>query len=535
MALIEEPLSGAFLPERLELENGETTSLLCCGLRSKRIGFVDVQVYALGVYGDPEAVFGRGGATDDPENVLFESKADKVFSLTLLRNVTGAQIAEGLGETLVKMAGVPKSEVDMITPFFPARIDKGGEVRMTVRPSASEIIIGADATSKVEVPEVIRGLHELYFGPNAVVKGLKESLQRQQPWLEALPDPEMGVETGISFNAPVFESTAQNQIVSCLPDISSENELEDASTSNTPIATSPQKSWKASSGRAYGKEGYKLGDLTRTLVLKGRHRIRGDSGGGQIESSPEAWPGALVVENSGEAPSWVAVQDVPCLDGDALAAQSLEAVFHKYHNTPLRGRLVPKWSLRFYELKAGSLKYRRKEGGKIVGSVSLDGARVVAEPVKASRFGDCFVFRIILDTEIVARLSSTDQSVAREWVLAVSAACTYYQDHVRTPPVQECEALPENSATTKESSQGAAKRDLEPALAKQQDMRAITTAREQMATAPARSSEFLQQAVAALFGRSQKSERRACMTMLVSLLLVLFAGRRLRRRALAYR
>eukprot|EP00427_Karlodinium_veneficum_P054098 CAMPEP_0169415142 /NCGR_PEP_ID=MMETSP1017-20121227/62383_1 /TAXON_ID=342587 /ORGANISM="Karlodinium micrum, Strain CCMP2283" /LENGTH=83 /DNA_ID=CAMNT_0009522907 /DNA_START=87 /DNA_END=334 /DNA_ORIENTATION=+ len=78
---------------------------------------MDVQVYALAVYGEPEAIFGSKlntiGSVDDPVGVLFSSTAEKTFSLTFLRNVSKSQIRDGFTEVLGKK-GVPKQEIDQL-------------------------------------------------------------------------------------------------------------------------------------------------------------------------------------------------------------------------------------------------------------------------------------------------------------------------------------------------------------------------------------------------------------------------------------
>jgi hypothetical protein len=351
----------------------------------------------------------------------------------------------------------------------------------------------------------------------------------------------MGVEqcasfTNFTFGVPpagdAFMEAAQEEASEALPEpefpqstawpltnIPSGNEL-----SNTPTASSPKTlSWKTSSGRTYGKEGYKLGDLTRTLVIKGRNKRRSDSGGGQVEEHGETWSGALVIEQAAEeTTNWVEVADVPRLDSVALNNQSLEAAFHKHHSAPFRGRLVPKWSLRYYELKAGILQYRRKEGGKLVGSICLDGARVIAEPIKASRIGDCFVFRIIMRSEIVARLSCTDRRVAAEWVLSASAACAYFRSHVRTPPVEEC--LPAEVDAGKETEITGT---VEAAASTDSQLQLMHQGR-----APRLSLDTFM----ALLARRPawpQIEFWPCAKKILPLLFVLLAVRRLRRRALA--
>lgn len=473
--LIEETLSGAFLPAQLESEDAHPSAampLLCCGVRTVRVAFLEVQVYALGVYGRPQIIFGKdtGSITsDDAVQTLLKSKDEKVFSLTFLRSVSGTQVSKSLGETLAN-CGAPKDEFEMIASLIPAHFNKGSELRMLVKPKSSEVIIGTMQGETKIVPGVIRAIHEVYFGAKPVVKGMVSSVERLQPWLAATQPKDDGDDRDESE----VETTARCELESSCDEAPSEGakstplpqlvtipsgvELQGASEGlQSEGATSPSKrsarSWKDTSGRTEGKDGYKFGDITRTLMQKKKRKSTSSESSNDATLTPSTreatlWPGHLTTEGEGESTAWVGICDVPELTAETLSEQSLAGSFYKHHDSPIRGRLVPQWSLRYYELVAGGLQYRRKQSSKLSEAISLDGARVVAEPAKSSSLGEFFVFRIVKGSQTLARLSCDDATVAREWMLAAAAACRYFRSLHDPGPGQETSEGDEDAETS---------------------------------------------------------------------------------------
>merc|ERR1719265_2288876 len=98
-----------------------------------------------------------------------------------------------MGEGLLKLGYVPKEEIDMIVPHFPSKIDAGTEFRMTVKPIEGQLLLAGEThggPSVLNVPAVVRGLHDIYFGQKPVLKGVNDSLQRLQPWLWCVQEPD---------------------------------------------------------------------------------------------------------------------------------------------------------------------------------------------------------------------------------------------------------------------------------------------------------------------------------------------------------
>lgn len=467
--LVEEPQTGTLFPVLFDdaydiCGNSSPKVLLGTALRTKRITLLDIQVYVVSIYGVPDVLLSAGEndnkidenspTSNTPlSNVLLNSTTEKVFCLTFLRAVSGKQAAAGLSESFCKIAGVPKEEVDECTNLLPASIPKGSELCFAVRPSQGQVTVAgpliAGAGSKVDIiaPGLCRGLHEVYFGPQAIIQGLEMSMQRQFTLLTS---------NGYSSDTSPFGATPSGTDMSGADNycsVSSEVGCVDASrseevpdqfdepslatiSSGCELATdrsvdSPdqgqKRSWKERSGRATGSDGYKFGDLARTLVQKTRGRSGSAiSTDGNIETFlAESWPGALVTAD--EDTTWVAASSIPTLNESDLASQHLQGALYKHHTSPVRGRFVPQWTLRYYELKAGTLRYRRRSGGKVCGELHLDGAHVVAEAPKLSRMGEFYVFRVLSGCQIACELSCSNQDEAAKWVLSIAAACAHFQ------------------------------------------------------------------------------------------------------------
>jgi len=435
--VVEEPLSATLVP--LALQDGKV--LLGTALRTKRIALIDIKIYALAVYAGPEdfseGEFVNGNASaDDLLATLLTSPAEKVFGLTFLRSVTGKQVEDGLAEGLCNIAKVPREEIEHLTQHLPSSVERGAELQLLVRPLRGDIgfSFGSGMEFLCGKEKLCHGIHEIFFGPESVVRGLGEALQRQRLLLAArgilgntLPSEHSASDEAARAALP---STSENETIS-FPVLTprcqasseaAENDELEVTTIDGEGSSLGSFSWKQSSGRSRGKEGYKLGDLTRTIIQKTR---RNRSNSENILDQDEVWPAAFVAE--GERALWVTFGDKDRLDAAAISVQSLKGTFFKYHDSAVRGRLVPQWSVRYYELNAGLLQYRRRAAGKICGADSLDGARIVTEAPKLSRAGAHFVFRIIKGGEAICRLSCPHQQQAVEWVVALAGACTHFR------------------------------------------------------------------------------------------------------------
>jgi len=142
-------------------------------------------------------------------------------------------------------------------------------------------------------------------------------------------------------------------------------------------------------------------------------------------SSTAATDDVLVIEDSEDKESWVSAADVPQLDEDSLKEQSLQACFSKQHTSAWRSIFAREWSDRFYELHGGVVHRRRALNGDVIDTFSLDGARICVEASTPSESSQAYIFRIEKDGK-AQRLSTQDREIASKWVLALSAASSYF-------------------------------------------------------------------------------------------------------------
>jgi hypothetical protein len=473
--------------------------LLGTALRARRIPVLgNVRIYAFGVYASPDELPpewlspdwqppGGGEATAAYLMPLLQSSlGEKTLCLTFLRSVNGGQIAKGMEESLCGVAGVKKEEVEALGPALQgASVAEGASVWITLRPREGVVataLPGAEKENTVTSHELIRGLHEVFFGPKSIVLGLEDSFRRRRDDLlvqfgtsAQVVDSDDEVEAPVSPGAetPPMRPSSPSQVArpvvhydgsaAGIPAQQS-GEAHDESASQVDATRSDpaqaramkkRRSWKEAAGREDGGDGYTRGDMVRSFMQKRR------SNSSFIASSvlpPEAWPGPLVQEGAAD---WVGAADVPLLQEEAIAAQHLEGSFYKHHTSAVRGTLLPEWTVRHLELSAGTLKYRRFTS-RARFTASLDGAYVVAEETQVSPLGNFYICRVVFPGKGAGaeplRISCTSAATAREWALAMAAACRHF--HERAHPASAVIESPEGSQTagttlTPPSSRGA--------------------------------------------------------------------------------
>jgi hypothetical protein len=448
--LVEEPISGSLLPVTLDDDSSSPPKvLLGFGVRVKRFAMIDIQIYALSVYGQHDEVFGSSDIDDSDMPVcspvssgkseeqlmhkLLSSPAEKVVCLTFLRSITGKQAFDGLSEGLVKIGGAPKEEVEELKNHIPLQIPKASELRFVVKPQLGEVrfrcSVVPDGERSLMLPGVCQGVHNVYFGPQSIIQGLGTSLLRQRPLNEArygIDRCNSGQSTAGSFSysesdpgdSPARErNQPRSEAEGGLTTISSGVQLDSlAKEKQADTGSSIGASTKANVGNAHGVEDSAA--LVNACLNQNSQILPGEV---------EPWPGALMISMEESVQPWIVLPDVSDFNEAKLRSQSIQGIFYKHHTSSIRGALAPKWTTRYYELQSGVLRYRRRASGKYCGEISLDGARVVAEGPKVSRLGECFIFRVIVKQTTAVMLSSPDKNLVTEWVHAIAGACAFYR------------------------------------------------------------------------------------------------------------
>mmetsp|Transcript_46270 Transcript_46270/g.107617 ORF Transcript_46270/g.107617 Transcript_46270/m.107617 type:complete len:554 (+) Transcript_46270:107-1768(+) len=431
---VEEPQSGHPVP--LSLEDGNKV-LVGCGLRMKRV-VVDIQVYVLAVYialeDVPELSDGMSNVGSAPAGEvvlrhLLRSKADKVFQLTFLRQLTRKQVADGFSEGLANV-GVCQQEIEGVAPLMPLNIQKGDVLTMTVRPAAGEVLVNG---SPLQSMELCIGLQEVFLGSKAVVKGTPESARKQwnvlleaaQKWLQAQAKGSSTDSTGSGTEEEACsgKETADMQRIDTDP----------SSKACGAQAGSGKRTWKEKAGRSKGKDGYKFGDITRSVF---KRRVSGSPEG----SSPErpAWRGPLIME--GEGVTWVSPKDVVPLDNVGLQQQRLDGNLYIFHPSRERRRdlmfggssdvevLQRQWTERYFELVSGGLRWRKQLVGMATRDQCLEGCHVVVET--SLDIGDLqlHVFSVLNGRDVVCRIGTPHKGMALRWILALASTCAFFHN-----------------------------------------------------------------------------------------------------------
>eukprot|EP00928_Gymnodinium_smaydae_P040481 TRINITY_DN27451_c2_g1_i3.p1 TRINITY_DN27451_c2_g1~~TRINITY_DN27451_c2_g1_i3.p1 ORF type:complete len:658 (-),score=40.17 TRINITY_DN27451_c2_g1_i3:10-1962(-) len=428
--------------------------LVGTALRKKRIAFVDIKVYVLGVYVSPALRDSMATDKDDALELLLRSSEEKVFCLTFLRDVTGSQFVNGLRDALCGFAGLPSDILEEHVDCFPSEVSKGGLVRITVKPQEGAVAVYMGGLSKVDTwftsSAICQAFHDAYFGPNALVKGFEESM------LECLASSQSASSSLLDSS---FVSQAQSEFGSAEtianPDDSSPCASTDCDPRRSMDGTSPcesgsntprsRRSWKERSGRSTGNEGYAFGDLSRMVVnnVKTRQTER------RSQEAPSYTHRAACFAIEAGA-DWISAGDVP----DEMATlDRMEGPLMKRHASMIRGRLIPEWSLRKYYLESGCLSYKRRPRGSVKQAFKLQGCHIVVEAPKLSPSSDSgrvFAFRIIRGREELVHLSSSNQVTAAAWVKSLVAACRYFQNNVAESGTGDAScglpSVPENQA-----------------------------------------------------------------------------------------
>lgn len=159
--------------------------------RSKKIVFVNVQVYSVALYTEADkcakelGIRARGGFFENDGDfcsALMDGAFQKVFTIRLLRDVDGETFADALNKHLVPRMTL-SGEMDKLGEFsalFQAKkltkgtevllfCNKSGDTEVLVVPSAETSYATAKPELRIRSMSLCRGLLELFLGSNPVV------------------------------------------------------------------------------------------------------------------------------------------------------------------------------------------------------------------------------------------------------------------------------------------------------------------------------------------------------------------------------
>jgi hypothetical protein len=238
-------------PEELDYAPGPALKLIGDGVR-KAMGVV---VYRAAMYADAEearkTLEGWNGhshsslcADQDFFNQLVAGRYRKCIRLHFAWSLGAAKVQDSFGEALLRR--VPGTSAEHARAFVAAVPDVPANSVLLVKFASDgehvEISLAGKCLNSVASHELWSGFQRIYFDEQDDLPTIKKSLVRFVPEVVFPP------------------------LSSALAAIG--NSSEDCSDAELRQRIKP--TWRDSSGRAEGKEGYKFGDLTRTLLQKTR-------------------------------------------------------------------------------------------------------------------------------------------------------------------------------------------------------------------------------------------------------------------------
>lgn len=196
--LVTEKATGVTFPQVTQFWHGEKYRCMGAGVRSKKVAFVGVKVYAVAMYVEAEAagrelgVRHRGGFFQDNSNddyvlALTDGAFNKLLQIQLVRKVEGEQFFGAIEEALTPRLSVTgeMSTLNKFKQFFHGKsLEKGTNVLLLWKTEGSlEVLVKSDPVSqdysqaqpdlKIDSPGLCRALFEVYTGSNSVVPDAK--------------------------------------------------------------------------------------------------------------------------------------------------------------------------------------------------------------------------------------------------------------------------------------------------------------------------------------------------------------------------
>lgn len=195
---ITEKATGVTFPEVTKFWHGEPFRCMGAGVRTKKVAFINVKVYAVALFVEAEAaarelgVRHRGGffsddSNDDYNQALTDGAFSKLLQVQLVRKIEGDQFFEAIEEALTPRLRIT-GELSTLTKFkefFNGRsLEKGTNILLLWKTEGVLEVVanpesgGADYSQvkpdlTIESPGLCRALFEVYMGSSAVVPDAK--------------------------------------------------------------------------------------------------------------------------------------------------------------------------------------------------------------------------------------------------------------------------------------------------------------------------------------------------------------------------
>ncbi|KAL6782242.1 hypothetical protein ACKKBG_A06070 [Auxenochlorella protothecoides x Auxenochlorella symbiontica] len=189
---VQEPSTGVEFPLVQKFWLGEEMRCIGAGVRTKKVAFLGIKVYAVAVYAEAEkaarelGIRARGGffeSDDDYCSALLDGGFHKALQIHLVRNVEGTQFVEALAEALtprMRLSG-EMEKLETFSSFFQGQqLSKGSVITLLYRtdatldvalssPERPADLAAARASLCIKSASLCRALFETFLGESSVV------------------------------------------------------------------------------------------------------------------------------------------------------------------------------------------------------------------------------------------------------------------------------------------------------------------------------------------------------------------------------
>ncbi|DBB11970.1 TPA: hypothetical protein ACH3X3_006096 [Trebouxia sp. C0006] len=183
---ITEKATGVNFPQVTKFWQGEAYRCMGAGVRTKKVAFVSVKIYAVALFVEAEpaahelGIRHRGGffqdnSDDDYNLALTDGAFNKLIQVHLVRKIEGEQFFGAIEEALTPRLSVTGEigTLNKFKQFFDGKsLEKGSDILLLWK---KEGVLEVQADLKIDSPGLCRALFEVYTGSNTVVPEAKKA------------------------------------------------------------------------------------------------------------------------------------------------------------------------------------------------------------------------------------------------------------------------------------------------------------------------------------------------------------------------
>ncbi|CAD7943731.1 unnamed protein product [Amoebophrya sp. A25] len=434
--VVKETLSGKEFPARSVAEDGSVLDCIGAGCRHKKLGFIELRIYALACYVRRNDLVAECGPFSSQRDEWAPCLRQAVLNATnplflqmelhFMKPIPASMMSNSLREDLGQHIEDPAelSKVEKLAP--PDGIASGTILRICVRGNTIEAFKDKDPLPVVKSRAVVGALLHVWFVSQDFVRGFRDSLNKEVKVAvercrtattgnvdsscravgnrrSTLASPIMdSMDAGSSGRASMAKSPRKLQGRSSSmresPPSTSRGTTEtrrrpSCSSSSTSKAASASSSSKEPSKRQSHSQQDEEPSPPTPSSMKAKTKTSEDiltsttasaESGRRLSSSSSLSTSSRPSTASSKPPRWIELPEINWHHVQSLRQVKMEGELYKWHldGSKLRGKLMRNWSPRFFRLEEGFLSYRKM--GRMTQPFNLQRTRVVIEPAWSS-------------------------------------------------------------------------------------------------------------------------------------------------------